>query len=161
MASGRSIDLSVSLHIIYSTGHVLMSFKSLTAHLAAKENRKDKKKHKYGAKKTERPGYSFGSKLEARIFDDLCLRKLAGEIIDIKVQASVYLTDADILYKPDFLCHLQDGSFFYVEAKGFKTPVWAIKRRLWKFYGPGELHVYEGSHTRPILAEVIKPKEKK
>lgn len=114
--------------------------------------------HKYGARKDHRAGHSFGSKLEASVFDVLDLRMKAGEIISIQVQDSVYLTDADILYKPDFKVTLSDGSYVWVEAKGFKTPVWAIKKRLWKVYGPGVLEVWEGSHLKPKLTEVIVPK---
>jgi len=137
-----------------------MSLQSFKKHIEDKMNRKEKKKHKYGAKKVENHGsYSFGSKLEAAVFDLLNLQLNLGLILNIQVQDSIYLTESEILYKPDFKVTGIDGSSYWVEAKGFKTPVWAIKKRLWKNYGPGELHIYEGSHAKPKLAEVIKVKK--
>lgn len=116
--------------------------------------------HKYGAKKvTAHAGYSFGSKLEAAVFDILNLLKSSGEIQEIQVQPSVYLTAANILFKPDFKCVKHDGSYFFVEAKGLVTPVYAIKRRLWPHYGDGDLYVYMGHYAKPFLKEVIKSKK--
>lgn len=116
------------------------------------------KKHKYGAKKTSSPGFSFASKLEASVYDLLYLLYKAGEIRSIQCQDVVYLTLAKVIYKPDFKCTRPNGDCFWVEAKGFETPEWRIKRRLWTHYGPGELHVYMGSHSHPTLKEIIKPK---
>lgn len=116
---------------------------------------KFKNGHKYDAKKSERAGYSFSSKLEAAVFDFLQIEKIAGEIKEIQVQAQVHLTKAKILYKPDFKCTREDNSYFYVEAKGFETPEWRIKRRLWEYYGDGELRIYMGNHSRPFLKEII------
>lgn len=118
-------------------------------------NRFNKSKSKMGNQRTETLGLSFGSKLESSVF--LLLKKMEdeGEIVSIKVQDSVYLTQAKILYKPDFRCENPDGTFFWVEAKGFKTPVWAIKKRLWEHYGPGKLYIYEGSYKNPKLVEIL------
>lgn len=58
-------------------------------------------------------------------------------------QPKVYMTDARILYKPDFKCFdSKEGISFYVEAKGFETAVWKIKKRLWREYGPARLEIY-------------------
>jgi len=122
-------------------------------------NKKTKKAHKYGASKTEHHGFSFSSKLEAAVYDILYLQKLAGEIFDIQVQDSIKLTEAEIEYRPDFKVTVANGVTRWVEAKGFKTAVWQIKKRLWKAYGPGELWIYEGSHTKPRLAEIIQGKK--
>lgn len=112
--------------------------------------------HKYGAKKVEHhAGYSFGSKLEAAVYNILYLLQKAGEIKEIQVQDSVYLTDAEILYKPDFRVTCPDGFVYWVEAKGFETPEWRIKRRLWMKYGPGELQIWMGSASKPYLKEKI------
>ena len=111
------------------------------------------------AKSTDEAGRSFDSGLERSVFRILELQQRAGEIKSIRQQASVYLTDARILYKPDFEVEAADGSTYFVEAKGFKTAVYAIKRRLWMHYGPGPLHVYEGSAANPKLTETIIPKE--
>ena len=74
----------------------------------------------------------------------------------LQCQAQVKLTLAEIIYKPDFkCCDKRTGEVFYVEAKGFETPEWRIKRRLWMYYGPGRLEIYKGSHTRPKHFETV------
>lgn len=112
-------------------------------------------KAKYGAKRVENDGYSFASKGEASCYQFLKLRERAGEIKILQTQVQVRLSDAEIVYKPDFLIQdLSTGEEIYIEYKGFETPEWRIKRRLWKAYGPGPLHVYKG---RMQLSEVILP----
>jgi hypothetical protein len=118
---------------------------------------KRKKGEKYGNKKVETDGYSFASGLEAALYEQLKLRKLTGEIESIKVQAKVLLTDAKILYKPDFECVRTDGTKFWAESKGFETSDWRIKRRLWMHYGPGPLEIWKGSAKRLTLAETLIP----
>jgi hypothetical protein len=116
---------------------------------------------KFGNKKVELDGYSFASKLEAALYGMLKMRQAAGEIRTIEVQAQVYLTDAKILYKPDFFCERIDGSIFYAEAKGYQDQKWPIKKRLWASYGPAPLEIWKGTHVRPVLVETIVPKEAK
>jgi hypothetical protein len=111
-------------------------------------------KSKYG---NTRSG-SSSSKLEAAVEQILRIQQKAGEIREIQVQASVYLTKARILYKPDFRCVMADGSEIYVEAKGFETPVWRIKLKLYRHYGSAPLHVYKGSYRNPQLDEIVIPK---
>jgi hypothetical protein len=105
---------------------------------------------KYGNKKIDLDGHSFSSKLEASVY---CLIKH----VVIQCQDHIYLTDARILYIPDFKCADADGKIYWVEAKGLETDVYRIKRRLWKHYGPGQLHVYKGTAARPFLHEIIHP----
>jgi predicted nuclease of restriction endonuclease-like RecB superfamily len=111
---------------------------------------------KFGNKKTNVAGHWFDSKLEASFYQELLLREKAQEISDIKSQVAVYLTDAKILYKVDFT-YQESGKTIYAEVKGFRTAVWAIKKRLWKHYGPGELRIFEGSVGRLRLVETIIP----
>jgi len=117
--------------------------------------------HKYNASKVESDGHSFSSKLELAVYGLLKMRKLAGEIKEIQVQAHCYLTEARILYIPDFRCVMADGSELYVEAKGYETDVYRIKCRLWKHYGFGPLEIWKGSPTRLNLHETILPKTNK
>lgn len=103
-------------------------------------------------------GYSFGSKLEASVYSDLLNRAKTGEIEVLQLQPSVYLTEAKILYKPDFKAlYKATGEIVYIEAKGIETAVWRIKKRLWKHYGPAPLEIYMGSHERPRLVETLIP----
>lgn len=114
--------------------------------------------HKYSAKKVDLDGRSFGSKLEAAVYGILKLFERAGEIRDIECQVQVELSAAKIVYKPDFrFLDVNSGRTEYAEAKGFETPEWRLKRRLWKAYGPGPLHVYMGSYANPKLTETIIP----
>lgn len=118
-----------------------------------------KAKAKYGQKKVLLSGHSFASKLEANVYLILKAREQTEGIKLIQVQDSVYLTDARILYKPDFKCEDKDGNAFWVEAKGFETAVWRIKRKLWMHYGPGPIEIWMGSHLKAFLNETIIPKE--
>lgn len=80
---------------------------------------------KYGSK-------IYDSKKEARYAEQLHLRKLAGEILEIHPQYCLRL-DIDgkhiCKYYVDFMVILKDGSEQYHEVKGFETDVWRIK---WK-----------------------------
>lgn len=118
----------------------------------------NKSRLKYGNKKVSHAGHSFGSKLEASTYDILKLMEKAGAIKDIKTQQSVYLTLARIQYIADFSAvDRATDEVVYYEAKGVQTPVWAIKKRLWKTYGPGVLYIFTGSHLRPVMSEEIHP----
>lgn len=115
--------------------------------------------HKYKAKRQHRGGYSFASKLEASVYDILCLMQKQGELRELFCQPHVFLTQARIEMIPDFRAiETETGEVAYFEAKGFETDVWRIKRKLWKFYGPGRLHVYKGDHRRPSLCETLTPR---
>ena len=116
-------------------------------------------RNKYGAKKVEYAGYSFSSGLERSLFEWLKLREANGEIKDIKCQESVYMTNARILYKPDFsYVDVVTNEKIFAESKGFETDVWRIKRRLWAFYGEGKLEVYKGKSGNFYLHETIEVK---
>lgn len=136
---------------------------------------------KFNNKKIEHAGIWFDSKLEKNTYDKLLLRQRAREILVVQCQDHIYLTDAEILYKPDFKCldltsenksaciRLPDpntddpqpvdfyGEFFWVEAKGYQDQKWPIKKRLWQFYGPGRLEIWKspGWGRPPELDETI------
>lgn len=115
-------------------------------------------KQKYGAKRVTNDGYSFSSKLESAVYTILKAREQAGELKVLRTQAQYHLTKARILYKPDFEClDLKTNEIFYVESKGFETPEWRIKLRLWKCYATHKLEIWKGSHSRPYLDEIITP----
>lgn len=118
-------------------------------------------KLKYGNKKIEYGGRSFSSRLESSVYELLYLQQLAKEIKDIQCQVHVHLTDADIVYVSDFKCIDKHGEVFYAEAKGYETPEWRIKLRLWKYYGPAPLHIYRGKYKAIRLDEIVIPKQKK
>ena len=114
---------------------------------------------KYKNKRVEYLNYSFASHGEYECFAHLKLLEKAGEISVDKVQDNVYLTKARIHYKPDFKCtHLKTNEPFWVEFKGFETPTWRIKRKLWLHYGPGPLEIYKKGNNGVKLTETLTPK---
>lgn len=115
-------------------------------------------KNKYGAKKVSHAGISFASKLEAAVYDVLFLMLKNKEIENLTTQKRVYLfKNPDIYYIPDFYYEIA-GAPCFAEAKGFETPEWKIKKKLWKHVGPAPLQIYQGSYTAPRLVETIIPK---
>lgn len=104
-------------------------------------------------------GHSHRSGLETSVCAMLQRREREHEIVLEQVEDHVYLTDARILYIPDFRCrNVKTCLSFYVEAKGFETPEWRIKRRLYQHYGRHPLEIWMGTAARPFLKEIIIPK---
>lgn len=128
------------------------------------------KQHKYSAEKTTRNGHRYDSKAESIVSAQLQLEERGGGISCLSYQVEVSLSEAKIIYKPDFKfvrpflhpktshCTIPEGQFFsYAECKGFETPEWRIKRRLWIAYGPGPLEVYNVINGHVVLKEVLLP----
>lgn len=103
---------------------------------------------KYGNKKTQcKNHHKHDSKAEAAYCDQLHRDVRYTVIIQ---QPSLYLTEAKILYKPDFYVESGIGSF-YIDVKGMNTPVFQIKKRLYKKYGPKEdLLIVKGKKTEIV-----------
>jgi hypothetical protein len=110
------------------------------------------KRGKYGNKKTMVNGHKFDSILESEVYIYLLADKT--EVLDF--QPKVHMSEAGILYKPDFRCR-KNGKVFYVEAKGFETAVWKLKKRLWMSYGPSDLHVYKSNGKGIYLSDTLVP----
>lgn len=101
-------------------------------------------------------GYSFASKLEATVYLELKRYSREALLKILEHQPRVYLTEARILYIPDFKClDLRTEEIFFVEAKGFETTDWKIKKRLWIHYGPANLHIWKGSFKRPSISQIV------
>lgn len=118
-----------------------------------------KRGNKYGRKKVEHAGYSFDSKLEAALFDQLRLRERAGQISNVQHHpGTVFLSPARVQYRPDFkyLNHAT-GAVEYAESKGVRGPKWPSIEKLWKIFGPGRLEVWGGSYNRLKLLKAIQP----
>jgi len=117
-----------------------------------------KKKSKYKNERVEIKGNSFMSKGEGNHFFELTLRERAGEIKDIRCQHHVSLGPANIILIVDFsYTDCKTGKLTFEEFKGFPTPEYKLKERLWEVHGPAKLivHYPPGSGMRP---KVIIPK---
>lgn len=101
---------------------------------------------KYKSIKTIINGVKFDSKSEANYYLFLLSEESKGRIEIVSLQPKIYLTNARILYKPDFLIKESD-KLIYIDVKGFVTPVFAIKKRLWLHYGAGVLRLVKGFKT--------------
>ncbi|MCR0266204.1 DUF1064 domain-containing protein [[Clostridium] innocuum] len=93
------------------------------------------KKSKYGAVKTEVDGITFASKHEASRYLELWLLEQAGEITNLRLQVPFELIPKSkygmpIRYIADFTYNDGNGQLIVEDAKGVKTPVYRIKRRL-------------------------------
>lgn len=105
-------------------------------------------------------GQNFASQFEAQVFALLQLLEKQGEISKLTCQPKVYLTRAKILYKPDFSAiDAKTGKTIFIEAKGMETPTYKIKKRLWRYYGPGVLHVYKRRKGYPTCVETVEGEE--
>jgi len=100
---------------------------------------------KYKAVKTVIDGYKFSSKLEARRYIDLKLLEKAGEIKHLELQPRFELQPKfikngikyrKIEYVADFLYQNKDNGITIEDSKGFKTPMYQLKKKLFEYKYP-------------------------
>lgn len=97
---------------------------------------------KFGSRKTQVDGITFDSKREARRFAELRLMERAGEISNLQIQVPYELipTQRDeetgrvieraVTYRADFVYNDRTGKMIVEDAKGYRTDVYLIKRKL-------------------------------
>lgn len=100
--------------------------------------------NKFGAKKTTIDGIRFDSKKEANRYLELKLLKLGGNISHLELQPEFIIHDGFecrgkkyrvIKYRADFK-YIENGQTIVEDVKGFKTPVYNIKKKMFlKKYG--------------------------
>ena len=103
----------------------------------AKRNMYRQTSNKYGAKRTVFDGYSYDSKFEAGVAQELDLRKKVGDIAgwerQYKIECWAYTSDGDrafkVTHKVDFRIHHNDGSYELTEAKGVETIDYKWRRK--------------------------------
>ena len=100
-------------------------------------------KHKFKAQATERDGIRFDSKLEARCYDQLKLRQKAGEVVFFLRQVPLDLPGGAKL-RIDFLVFESSGDVRFVDAKGFETARFKLKRRIAESIYPIEIELWKG-----------------
>lgn len=94
---------------------------------------------KFGAKKVVRDGRTFDSKKEAGRYAELKLLQRAGKISDLRLQVPFLLIpsqyengkciERECKYIADFT-YRENGKFVVEDAKGMKTDVYRIKKKL-------------------------------
>ena len=94
---------------------------------------------KFGSKKVERDGHKFDSKHEAGRYTELKLLQRAGKITDLRCQVPFLLIPSqyengkciarECKYIADFT-YRENCKFVVEDAKGFKTDVYKIKKKL-------------------------------
>lgn len=78
-------------------------------------------------------GHRYDSMFEARVADELGLRKKAKDIKDYQRQVRLDLRvngQHVCFYKIDFIIIHNDGHKEFLEVKGLELPLWRIKWRL-------------------------------
>lgn len=100
----------------------------------AAQKAKEPKRNKYGNEVTESHGKRFDSRHEAKVYEELRLRCLAGEFISLATQVAFYLPGG-IKYLADFVTMKPDGTSIVWDAKSEATrkdKTYRLKRRLMK-----------------------------
>lgn len=88
------------------------------------------KRSKYNAIKTVVDGVTFDSKAEAKRYCTLRLMWQAGELRWFSRQPS-FLLPGNIRYRPDFIVSDKNGKIWVEDVKGFETPEFKLKKKLW------------------------------
>lgn len=97
--------------------------------------------NKYGNRKTTLDGITFDSAKEANRYAELKLLERAGEISNLQLQRPFVLIGAQkdengkvierpLKYIADFVYKDKDGKTVIEDAKGMRTDVYKIKRKL-------------------------------
>lgn len=93
---------------------------------------------KYGNKKTEVDGIKFDSKKEALRYGELRILEMGGVIHNLKLQPTFKLIVGGLpicKYRADF-AYLEDGIETVEDVKGFKTPEYKLKAKLFRALHP-------------------------
>lgn len=105
----------------------------------ARGNASGNTKSKYHSKKQTIDGYVFASQREAQRYLELKILERAGEITDLKLQKRFELIpsqriDGKVVERPCYyvcdFAYLEGGKQVIEDAKGMKTEVYKIKKKL-------------------------------
>lgn len=86
-------------------------------------------RHKFNNIRTEADGIKFQSRKEAKFYENLKLRRLAGEIVFFLRQVPLHLAGG-VRYVVDFLTFNSDGSVHFVDVKGMRTALYIAKKKM-------------------------------
>ncbi len=97
-------------------------------------------KHKFNAVRTEIDGIKFDSKKEAKYYQELMLRVMAGEVVFFLRQTPFHLPGG-VTYKVDFQEFHSDGTVHFVDVKGMVTPMFRDKKKMAEDLYPVEIEI--------------------
>lgn len=97
-------------------------------------------KHKFRAKPTTFQGRKYASKLEASYAQTLEMNKKGGHLLFYLEQVPFSLPGG-ITYRADFMEFWSNGEVVVTEVKGFETPEWKMKHKLFEETYPITIHV--------------------
>lgn len=99
------------------------------------------RRHKYNAQRTQRGGVTFASKAEADRWEELKLLEGGGAIVHVQRQVTFRLGCDENRYLVDFLVWNTYGEAHAEDVKGLETAAFKRHARLWRRYGPCDLHI--------------------
>ncbi len=108
-------------------------------------------RHKFNAKPTTLDGMRFDSKAEARYYQRLKTRQLAGEVLFFLRQVPFHLPGG-VKYVCDFLVFLTDGTAEFVDVKGVRTQTYAIKKKQVEALYPIEIKEAKLKRSRSLMS---------
>ena len=94
--------------------------------------------HKFKAKRTECDGIKFASKKEATYYQELQLRKKAGEVLFFLRQVPLHLP-GNVKYVCDFQVFITNGEVEFIDVKGFRTPQYIKLKKMVEAVYPIEI----------------------
>lgn len=126
---------------------------------------KQPKKSKYKAKKTVVDGMTFDSKKESKEWATLCMLQKAGQIDELYRQVAFPLiptikygdeTVRGCKYFADFYYHDKDLGWVAQDTKGYQTPDYKIKKKLFlqKYVYTGQLIFIESGKDKKIYKKL-------
>lgn len=94
----------------------------------------DASRSKYHAVPTIVNGIRFASRREARRYGVLILAERVGQISDLRLhtQWPLQVNGVTVAYYVDDFSYYRDGAFVVEDAKGVQTPVFRLKRRMFR-----------------------------
>jgi hypothetical protein len=125
---GRATDGRVRGGLITMRRETKSEREQWTAFCEGRETAKESKYH------NEREG-KYASKHEAQVAGDLAALARAGKILDLQEQVRIVLVPGDgklrpIVYIADFTYLDREGKRHVLDAKGFKTAIYRLKKRM-------------------------------
>jgi hypothetical protein len=119
------------------------------------------RKAKYNARKVTGPnGQVYDSKMELDYYKEVLVPALVTKKIHALHRQTVVdlvpTKGAKISMIPDY-DYMEDGVRVYVDVKGMETPVFKLKAKLWKTFGPGPLMIIKKVKGEFVLDREIIP----